>query len=222
MQKFLIGAAAVAFAATGCATYDPYTGEKKTSNATKGAIGGAVIGAAAGALTQTGDGKEALKNAAIGAAAGAAVGGGVGVYMDRQESKLRQQLEGTGVRVVRQGDNIQLIMPSDITFATAQSSVDAGFYETLNSVAVVLKEFKKTNISIAGHADKRGDDQYNLQLSQQRAQSVAQYLMSRGVDGARIQATGYGESLPAVQGDTAAAYAANRRVEVQLVPVGQF
>lgn len=218
MKPIILGAAVASFALAGCMTYDPYSGEKKTSNATKGALAGAVVGAATGALTQTSDGKEAFKNAAIGAAAGAAIGGGVGVYMDRQEAKLRQQLEGSGVRVVRNGDNIQLVMPSDITFASNQSAVNAGFYDTLESVAVVLKEFDKTQVAIGGHADASGSDTYNMTLSQQRAQSVAQALASRGVDGARIQAVGYGESAPIADNATPEGRARNRRVEVQIIP----
>lgn len=220
MKQIILGAAVAAFALTGCMTYDPYSGEKKTSNATKGAAVGAAVGAATGALTQTSDGKEAFKNAMIGAAAGAAIGGGVGVYMDRQEAKLRQQLEGTGVRVVRNGDNIQLVMPSDITFASNQSAVNSGFQGTLNSVALVLKEFNKTQVSVAGHADASGSDTYNMTLSQQRAQSVAQILTAGGVDPARIQAVGYGESAPIADNATSAGRAQNRRVEVQIVPTG--
>ncbi|MEL6364953.1 MAG: OmpA family protein [Pseudomonadota bacterium] len=219
MKLFALGAAAALFV-SGCMTYDPYSGEKKTSNATKGAIGGAVAGAAVGALTQTSDGKEAFKNAVIGAAAGAAVGGGVGVYMDRQEAKLRQQLEGSGVRVVRNGDNIQLVMPSDITFASAQASVTSSFDNTLQSVALVLNEFDKTQIAIAGHADAQGADDYNLSLSQQRAQSVASALASRGVDPTRIQAVGYGETAPIADNSTPSGRALNRRVEVQIIPQG--
>ncbi|MDX5299806.1 MAG: glycine zipper domain-containing protein, partial [Gammaproteobacteria bacterium] len=138
MKKSLI-AAGLTLALSGCMTYDPYTGEQKTSNATVGTAIGAVAGAAIGAATSSK--KDRAKGALIGAAAGGAAGGGIGYYMDRQEAQLRAQLEGTGVRVVRNGDEIQLVMPGNITFDTNQSNIRPSFYSVLDSVGLVLKEF---------------------------------------------------------------------------------
>jgi outer membrane protein OmpA-like peptidoglycan-associated protein len=205
--------------ATACATTDPYTGEQRTSKTATGAGIGAVAGAVIGAASASD--KDRKKGAITGAVAGGAIGAGVGNYMDRQEAKLRQQLQGTGVQVRRDGNNIELIMPGNITFGTDRSAVRADFYDVLNSVAQVLKEFDKTAIKVAGHTDSTGSDSYNQTLSEERAQSVQQYLISRNVAPARIQSVGYGERYPVASNDTEAGRQANRRVELELVPITQ-
>ena len=101
--------------------------------------------------------------------------------MDKQDAKLRQQLQGTGVSVTRAGDNIMLNMPGNITFATGSADINANFYQVLDSVALTIKEFDQTNVSVVGHTDSVGSDQANQLLSERRAQSVAAYLQGRGV-----------------------------------------
>jgi len=201
-----------------CQTVDPYTGEQKTSNTTKGAAIGAAAGAAIGLITGD-DSSERKKRALILGAAGGLAGGAVGNYMDRQEAKLRAQLQGTGVSVTRSGDNIILNMPGNITFATNSADINASFYPVLNSVALVLKEFDKTVVDVAGHADSTGSDQMNLELSQRRAGSVTAYLSNQGINPQRLIAVGYGESRPIASNDTPEGRAQNRRVEITLVPV---
>lgn len=148
------------------------------------------------------------------------MGGGIGYYMDRQEAQLRQKLEGTGVRVVRNGDQIDLIMPGNITFDTDQSTIRSGFTGTLESVALVLKEFDKTIIQIEGHTDSTGSDSYNQLLSERRASSVRDFLLNQGIEPPRrTRATGYGERYPIASNDTAAGREQNRRVELTLVPM---
>jgi outer membrane protein OmpA-like peptidoglycan-associated protein len=202
----------------GCTTLDPYSREEKTSNAAKGAAVGAAAGVVAGLIT--GDSSsERKKNALILAGVGAIAGGGVGYYMDQQEMKLRQRLEGTGVSVTRVGDNITLNMPGNITFAVDSSDVNAGFYEVLDSVTLVLNEFDKTLVEVAGHTDSTGTDQYNQSLSQRRAGSVAAYLRSREVLADRLIEVGAGESRPIATNDTPQGRQQNRRVEITIVPI---
>jgi outer membrane protein OmpA-like peptidoglycan-associated protein len=204
----------------GCMTYDPYTGEKQVSKTTKGAAIGAGVGAAVGLIT--GDSSsERKKRALILAGAGGLAGGAVGNYMDRQEAKLRAQLQGTGVSVTRSGDNIILNMPGNVTFQTASADINAGFYQVLNSVAIVLKEFDKTVVDVAGHADSVGADDKNMELSQRRASSVSSYLGAQGIDGQRLITIGYGETRPIGNNDTPEGRAQNRRVEITLLPVTQ-
>lgn len=214
-KALIIGAAALV--AVGCTT-NPYTGEQRASRTVTSGAGGAAAGAAAGAVIGAIAG-NAGKGAAIGAGIGAATGVGIGVYQDRQQAKLRERLANSGVSVTRQGDNIYLNMPSDITFAVNQSDINPGFYETLNSVAIVLNEFDKTTVSVYGHADATGAEDYNLRLSQRRAQSVSGYLAGQGVSPGRLQSVGFGETRPVAPNNTEAGRSANRRVEIVIDPV---
>jgi outer membrane protein OmpA-like peptidoglycan-associated protein len=195
----------------GCAT-DPYTGERKASKTAKGAGIGAVVGAGVGALAGGSEG------ALIGAGVGALAGGAVGNYMDRQETKLRQQLEGTGVSVTRQGDNLILNMPGDITFEIDRSDIKANFYDVLNSVVLVLNEFEKTSIHITGFTDSTGTFEHNIKLSERRANSVGSYLHAQGIHPARLVTRGRGPQDPVASNDTPAGRTLNRRVELMLVP----
>ncbi|MFZ5757877.1 MAG: OmpA family protein [Pseudomonadota bacterium] len=205
---------------TGCMTYDPYTGEQKVSNTTKGAAIGAGI-AAIGAYIDNRDvdrrarTERILKSAGVGAIAGGAVGN----YMDRQEAKLRHQLEGSGVRVVREGDNITLVMPGNITFDTGRVDIKPNFTNVLDSVALVVNEFNQTILEVAGHTDNVGTDSSNLTLSEGRANSVANYLRGKNVKAERLTTIGYGETRPAASNDTDAGREQNRRVELTLLPL---
>lgn len=218
-MKKVIGSALVAAAVvtSGCATYNPYTGEKQTSKATTGAAIGAAVGAIIGVATSD-NAKERKERALKGAGIGAITGGGVGYYMDVQEAKLRQKLEASGVSVTRDGDNIILNMPGNITFDTNQTNVKESFKPVLDSVAEVLKEYKSTMIQIGGHTDSTGSDQYNLLLSQNRAQSVANVLIGFGVEPVRTDVVGFGETSPRATNSTESGRAQNRRVELILVP----
>ncbi len=219
MKKKLAIATLVASAIVlqACTTIDPYTREEKTSNVTKGAAIGAAVGAVLGIATSK-DKKDRKERALKGAGIGAITGGGVGYYMDVQEAKLRQQLENTGVSVTREGDNIVLNMPGNITFEVNKSDVKPNFVEVLGSVALVLKEYKSTMIEVAGHTDSTGSDSYNQMLSQQRAQSVTNVLIQDGVQPVRIDTVGYGESQPIASNGSAAGREQNRRVELTLLP----
>jgi outer membrane protein OmpA-like peptidoglycan-associated protein len=201
-----------------CSTLDPYTREEKTAKAQRQAVIGAAAGAVAGLIT--GDSSmERKKRALVGAGLGALAGTAVGSYMDRQEAKLRAQLEKTGVSVTRIGNNITLNMPGNITFATNSADLNAGFFQVLNSVALVVNEFNQTVIEVAGHTDNTGSDEYNQQLSERRASAVAAYLGTRSVRSDRIITVGMGEARPVATNDTEAGRQLNRRVELTLVPL---
>lgn len=209
MKKLILASAATALLVAGCATNANYPSQRTMTGAGLGAIAGAGLGALAGG--------DDGRNAAVGAVVGAIAGGSVGVYMDRQEAKLRQQTAGTGIEVVRQGDQIQLVAPSDVTFAVNKSDIQPTFYATLNDVASTLKEFPSTAVDIVGHASTDGDAGYNQQLSERRALSVQNYLTGQGVRSVRLAAYGMGETkpLPGIPGESPA----NRRVEIILTPV---
>jgi len=209
---------AAALTVAGCTTTDAYTGEKKVNNASKGAGIGAAAGAVLGALTGD-NSKERRERALIGAGIGALTGAGVGAYMDKQEAKLRAQLQGTGVSVTRSGDNLILNMPGNVTFKTASADLNSNFYKVLDSVALVLKEFDKTLIDVEGHTDSDGSDEYNQQLSMQRATSVGTYLQSHGVNNQRVVALGAGETRPIANNGTPEGKQQNRRVELKLQPI---
>ena len=202
----------------GCQTLDPYTQESKTSRATKGAAIGAAAGAVVGLISGD-DAVERRQHAMIGAGIGALAGGAVGNYQDRQEAKLRAELQGTGVSVTRMGDNITLNMPGNVTFATDSADLSPAFFDVLTSVSKVLQEFDKTVVEVAGHTDSTGSDSYNQTLSVRRATSVAQYLQSHGIRSERLLTVGMGESRPVADNGTADGRQANRRVEITMVPL---
>jgi outer membrane protein OmpA-like peptidoglycan-associated protein len=204
--------------AAGCQTTDPYTGETKTTSATYGALIGAGAGAAVGMISGK-DAKQRKQRALIGAGVGALAGGAVGAYMDKQEDELRKVMRDSGVTVTRKGDDIILNMPGNITFRTDSADLNAQFYKVLDGVALVAKKYDKTIIEVAGHTDSTGTSEYNRQLSQRRATSVAGYLESRGVAQARMMTAGGGEDHPIASNATEQGRAANRRVEVTLAPL---
>jgi outer membrane protein OmpA-like peptidoglycan-associated protein len=219
MKISRIGVVAISLLLTGCTT-NPYTGEEQASKAAKGAAIGAAAGAVVGVLSGD-DADERRKNALIGAGVGALAGGAVGAYMDAQEAKLREQLEGTGVSVTRLGDDIVLNMPGNVTFDVNQSAVQSNFYPVLNSVGLVLNEYDKTLVDVNGHTDSTGGVQYNMSLSDQRAQSVADYLAAQGIEDTRIFTQGFGPHYPVADNATAEGRQLNRRVELILKPLTQ-
>lgn len=200
----------VSLTLTSCATVDPYTGETRVTNTGLG-VG---IGAASGALIGSALGNS--KGALIGAGVGALAGGAIGNDMDRQAAMFRSRLQHSGVRVVRVGNDIRLIMPSDITFANDSAQIDPHFYRTLNSVAAVMRDFRNTTIKVAGFTSSTGGDSHNQLLSEDRAQNVADFLVSQGVNPNRISPVGYGKRYPIASNGTSQGQAQNRRVEVTL------
>ena len=202
---------------TSCTTINPYTGEQQTAKATTGAVIGAVAGAIVGAATA--DKEKRIERALKGAGIGAITGGGAGYYMDVQEAKLRQKLVKTGVSVSRNGDQIILNMPGNITFDTNSTALKADFLNTLNGVILVLQEYQSTLVTVEGHTDSVGAETYNQTLSEKRAKSVSDYLQTKGVVVERLGIIGHGERIPAADNDTTEGRAQNRRVELVLDPI---
>ena len=212
----LFAVAASALVVAGCAQ-NPYTSEqdKTAKGATIGAGAGALLGnVIAGSGNKTG-------GTLIGAAVGATVGGLVGRQMDEQERQLRQEMQGTGVDVQRQGDTIRLQAPESITFQTDSAEIQPQFRRTLSDIAASIQQYPNTAVRVEGHTDSTGSASYNQDLSVNRAQSVASYLAQSGVQPSRLQAIGYGESRPIATNSTPQGRAQNRRVEILILPQQQ-
>jgi outer membrane protein OmpA-like peptidoglycan-associated protein len=207
----LLGAAA-------CTTTDPYSSTPNRNNTGTGVIAGALGGALLGYLTNTSNSEQGRKNALIGAGIGALGGAAVGQYMDRQQRALEAELSGSGVGVARQGNNLILRMPSDVTFATNQSNIDPRFVATLDDVARVLQEYDRSMVDVIGHTDSSGGDAINQPLSERRASSVASYLIDRGVVRERLYVAGASSRNPIADNGTTQGRAQNRRVEILIRP----
>lgn len=218
--KLIVASVSIAamLGAAACTTTDPYSSTPGRNNTATGAVAGALGGALLGYLTNTSSGEQGRKNALIGAGVGALAGAGVGQYMDRQQRALEAELSGTGVGVARQGDNLVLRMPSDITFATNQSSLDSRSLPVLADVARVLNEYDRSMVDVIGHTDSSGGDAINQPLSERRASSVASYLMDNGVIRERLYVAGNSARNPIASNDTAQGKAQNRRVEILIRP----
>lgn len=204
----------MATAAMAACTTNPYTGEQQARrSATFGAVGGVVCG-----LIGARDSGQHARNAALGCGA---IGAGIGAYMDAQEAELREELQGTGVQVRRNGDQLDLIMPGNITFDTNEYSIRSGFHPVLDSVSTILYKYTDTRLRVTGHTDSTGSRDYNYNLSNRRATSVANYLAEKGIDQSRLISQGMGPDQPVASNDNESGRASNRRVELQIVAVQQ-
>ena len=218
--KLIVASVSIAamLGAAACTTTDPYSSTPNRNNTGTGAIAGALGGALLGYLTNTSNGEQGRKNALIGAGIGALAGAGVGQYMDRQQRALEAELSGTGVGVARQGDTLVLRMPSDVTFATSQSSLDSRFLPVLDDVARVLQEYDRSMVDVIGHTDSSGGDAINQPLSERRASSVATYQIGNGVIRERLYVAGNSARNPIADNNTVDGKAKNRRVEILIRP----
>lgn len=206
MKKLIVAAVASSMVLAGCAT-DPTTGQQTVNKTALGALGGALGGAA---ISKATGGEKTGRDAAIGAALGA----GVGYYMQQQEAKLRQQTAGTGIEVTRDPvtNNINLAIPEAITFDVAQATIKPAFYNTLSQVASTLKQYDQSSVVVNGYASIEGNPNFNLTLSQNRAASVANFLVNQGVSPTRVSAVGHGATS-----QFGSSYEANRRVEMTIL-----
>ena len=217
-SKLLAAAATLSLVSVSACTTDPDTGERRISKTAIGGIGGALGGYLLGDLV---GGRQDRTEKILGAGIGGIAGAAVGSYMDKQEREMRARTAGTDVQVVRQGDDLLLNIPSGINFAYNSANVEPQFRATLDRVAGVLSEYNQSYIDVYGHTDSTGSDAYNQTLSERRAASVADYLSSHGVQAARIATRGFGETQPIASNETDEGRAANRRVEIKIVPVSQ-
>ena len=216
-RSLLIAAITTGALLAGCTTTDPNTGEEKMSHTAKDASIGAVAGAILGAAVSGRN--DRTRGLLTGAALGGGIGAAVGHHTDQQEAELRKKLANSGVDVQRQGDTINLVVPSAISFATGSAQLTSQFYGPLNQVAESLKSYPDTRVQIIGHTDSTGSAAFNQQLSVNRANAVVVYLSAQGIPTQRMQAVGMGESQPIASNDTAAGRAQNRRVEIKIIPV---
>lgn len=211
----VIAASSLSLAACQVFTRNAYTDNMQVSNTVKGAATG---GLAAGGVAAAASANSTTTAAVAGG--GAVIGGVVGHSMDKAEASMRARLRGTGVKVlenVNDADNrIILVMPSDVHFKPGSAELSPKFKTILDSVALEMKEFKYAVAEIPGNADSTGSKEYNQRLSERRAQAVADYLASRGIERERLVPRGYGESAPIASNKTAAGRALNRRVCVIL------
>ncbi len=217
-HTIIVAAVASSFMLAACTT-NPYTGEQQASRTLLGAGTGAALGAATGAILGQNTSLNTRKAMLVGAGIGALAGGGIGAYMDNQEAKLRARLQNSGVSVTRVGDNIILNMPSNITFDTDRADIKPAFFDTLNSVAIVLREFDRSLVNVVGHTDSTGSADHNLDLSQRRAAAVARYLTAQQLNPQRFSVEGRGKMEPIASNSSEMGRAQNRRVEITIMPL---
>jgi outer membrane protein OmpA-like peptidoglycan-associated protein len=193
----------------GCAgVRGPYTTSRDNTRK------GAGIGAAIGAAVAIADGRREADEILAGAAIGAIAGGGVGVYLDAQEEKLAR-IPGTSVERVGR-DTLLVHFDSDVLFAVDSAALDGASRSSLEQVAAVVSEYRKTAVVVQGHTDSTGSEAYNQRLSQRRADAVKNFFIGRGVKPERLVAVGYGETQPVVSNASANGRALNRRVDILL------
>ena len=201
---------------SGCVT-DPNTGERKVSRTAIGGVGGAVLGGLLGGVIGGKTGRI------IGAGVGGVAGGVVGYRMDQQIKELKEQTSGSGVDVteVDGGNAILVNLPDGVTFDVNSYTIKPTFRNTLDTVSASLQQYPDSLIDVYGHTDSSGSDAYNQTLSERRAQAVANYMTSRGVNSARIRWQGFGETAPIADNATPEGRARNRRVEIKIIPITQ-
>lgn len=213
-NQMIVVALVLALMLPGCA------GMSKTE---QGAVVGTGVGAATGALLGQAIGRNTtstLIGAGAGAVVGGIAGGMIGNYMDKQEQELRQAFTNVeSAAIKREQDVLAVSFKSDVLFSTNSAVLNPGGYAEIDRVAGVLTRYPETRISVEGHTDSQGSDAHNQKLSEDRALAVKNALVNRGVDPARIQVVGYGESRPIAGNETEAGRQLNRRVDIVIVPI---
>ena len=209
------GIAAAALLTTSACVTDPNTGEKKISRTAIGGLGGVVAGGLLGGLIGGKTGRI------IGAGIGGVAGAAVGYQMDKQIKELKEQTAGSGVDVTEtdNGSAILVNLSDGVTFDVGSSTLKPEFRATLDKVAQSLIQYPNSLVDVYGHTDSTGSDAFNQTLSESRARTVMNYLISRGVPASRLRSQGFGETMPVASNDTAEGRQRNRRVEIKIVPL---
>lgn len=215
MKKFVVLALSAAVLFTGCEAYN--NTNKAQRGAVVGAAGGALLGAILG--NNVGNGQNSELGAVLGTVVGGAAGAVIGHQMDKQAKKIEEEIPGADVK--RVDDGIVVTFDENnggVYFDTNKYNINEKSKQTLDKLAAILKEYPDTNVLVAGHTDSVGKDEYNLGLSQRRAQAVTNYFKSKGLASSRFTTKWYGEKNPIASNDTAEGRAKNRRVNVVIVP----
>jgi outer membrane protein OmpA-like peptidoglycan-associated protein len=198
---------------SGCSAY------QNSNNKQRGAVIGAASGAVIGGIIGNNVGKKS--NTAIGAIIGAAVGGVaggvIGDKMDRQAEQIQQALPDAEVTRVGEGINVVFDEKSGIYFDTNKYNITATSQQTLDRLSIVFGDYPDTNILVEGHTDDTGSDVYNQTLSENRANAVRNYLVSKGLSTNRFTTKGHGETQPKYDNTTPEGRSKNRRVEFAIV-----
>ena len=208
-NRKIIASCMLALSLVGCTGLEAGNGGYTTG----GAAGGAALGAIAGQII----GKD-TKGTLIGAAVGSLLGIGWGAYRDNQERELKAKLQGTQAQVKKEGNALVINLPGGVTFASDSANITSSFYSALNGIAQSLNNYPETRIQVNGYTDSTGNDAHNQELSQKRANAVAQYLIAQGVSSNRIIANGFGSSNPIASNSTQEGRLQNRRVEIKILP----
>jgi len=210
VRKASILLLATLFAAA-CASSDP---NDPNAKAKRGAGIGAAAGAVVGAIIGNQAGGQGRAGAVVGAAIGAAIGGAEGHRMDQQQKELQQI---PGVEVTRPTPNeIDINLTNDILFDFNSYALRSESKSTLQNLADNFRKYADEQISVEGHTDAVGSLEANQRLSEQRADTVRNYLVDQGVSGTRISSIGYGETRPKATNDTPEGRQLNRRVEIHV------
>ncbi|MGB7262635.1 MAG: OmpA family protein [Albidovulum sp.] len=216
--NLLLAGTASALLLAACTPVDTYSNDPN-QRTREGALTGAGIGALAGILTADGS-QNKLRRAAAGAAIGGLAGGVIGNNLDKQAAELQAEVSDSRIQIINEGNQLRVVLPDGILFATDSASVQASVQNDLYAVADNVNRYPNTRIEVVGHTDSDGSASYNVDLSQQRANAVAAVLRNAGVSGGRIRAYGVGEDQPVATNYTAAGKAQNRRVEILIIPTG--
>lgn len=220
MQRTVSIVLVCVFAVSGCASDGSTDGKRPMTNMETGAVVGAVGGAAVGALVT----KKHAKGALIGAVGGGLAGGAVGAYMDSQKKDLEKNLakerQAGAIKVEKlPGDVVRIVMTDQTAFDVDSTNIKPGFQSTMDKLSDVIVRYGKTSVTVVGYTDNTGSAQHNRELSQRRAQSVEDYLLSKDVNAARVVAYGKGEANPRASNDASVGRRTNRRVEILVTPV---